>query len=103
MSHKINALFIVLFLLGIFVDGIRAKEEMLLFMENEIHRCNEKLDASDKMLLKYENACYKEINKCKDLGIIKDKICDNKLQIIKLEIDSCKDKCDKIILVCDKV
>ncbi|CAG8511528.1 24515_t:CDS:2 [Dentiscutata erythropus] len=89
-------------------DKIRAIDEMLLFMENEIYRCDKKLDASDEMLLKYENEidqCYKELNKTKDLSITKETMYDKELRQNKLEIENCEYKSNiknNIISKCEK-
>ncbi|CAG8565982.1 16837_t:CDS:2, partial [Gigaspora margarita] len=76
-------------------NEIRAKDEMLLFMENEIHRCDKKLDESVKMLLKLKDLGVKILLKWNDLSITKEtiySICDKELQRSKLEIEYCEYK-----------
>ncbi|CAG8843100.1 42232_t:CDS:2, partial [Gigaspora margarita] len=62
--------------------------QMMLQIENKKNRYEDEIRAKYEIL---QNRCYKELNKCKDLSIAKEKIYDIELKTCKLEIDKCKD------------
>ncbi|RIB02667.1 hypothetical protein C2G38_2149892 [Gigaspora rosea] len=98
MSRKINDIFILVILICIVIqslmkiDEIRAKDE-ILFMKNEINRYEDKIRVKDEMLLFMENEKHRCDEKL-DASITKETMYDKELRQNKLEIENCEYKCN---------